>query len=563
MRSAFAGIALAALAASTARAQRIRGTLTDSITREAISGAVVVLFDSAGRNLSRSIADARGKYSVPRYPGTRTMRVVGIGFRPREVSVGVADSLVDLRLEPVSALLGGVQSVENRVCAGEPTGRAALDLWEQARAGLLASVVSREAAPPRIRLRTYRRTLDPVLRRSVADTTDYRDVVDSRSFVAARSAWLFAAYGYMREESDGTREYFGPDESVLLDPEFVATHCLHAIDGPGPRSSQIGIAFDPIITADRDTIVDITGAVWLDRATYAPRAIEFRYTNLEREGPDAGGEVEFAVMPNGISMIDRWQIRSMVMALDVPDSKGLARRTVPRRERQTVRILGYRQIGGQIASAVWPDGKRWMSNLAHIQGTVIDLNSASVPGAIVWLVGLPDTVRADSLGRFAFPPMIPGLYTVTASDSALALEGIGRALPTRAVLLAIDNTDVELRYYPRSDVLPSICPAKSYRPGTGVLLAHVLDERGTPVPNARVEVETAKDAGSPDAPAQASGVRTGTAGDDGRFVICGAERDRRLIVRAFTDDTGAGIAVNRWGDDVLSVSLTLRPLKKP
>src|SRR4051812_35863838 len=119
VRSTIAGVTLAALVAmSTAGAQRVRGTLTDSVTREVIPGAVVILLDSAARSLSRSIADTRGEYSVPRYLGTRMLRVMRIGFRARQISINATDSIVDVRLQPIPALVGGFQSVETRVCAG-------------------------------------------------------------------------------------------------------------------------------------------------------------------------------------------------------------------------------------------------------------------------------------------------------------------------------------------------------------------------------------------------------------------------------------------------------------
>src|SRR5262249_7655326 len=152
----------------------------------------------------------------------------------------------------------------------------------------------------------------------VADTAEFTEVVDARSFVAARAPWSFALYGYMREANDGTRDYYAPDENVLLDPTFADTHCLHPIDGRGPRAAQIGIAFDPLDTPERDRIVDVSGALWLDRATFAPLAIEFHYTSLERQNRDAGGELSFTMMPNGVSMIERWEIRSSMLAFDVP-----------------------------------------------------------------------------------------------------------------------------------------------------------------------------------------------------------------------------------------------------
>jgi hypothetical protein len=561
VRRRAAGLALVAIAAAShADAQRIRGALTDSSTHERVPAAVVVLYDSVGHGLARVMANGEGQYSIVRPPNTRTMRVLRIGYRPRDFTVGKADSVVDVRMQPVPSLLGTIQAVDRPFCSNADEGNSALDLWEQARAGLMASLVSREMSPPRIRLRTYRRTLDPTLNSIVTDSIQYRNVVDGRSFVAARPAWVFAEYGYMREDHDG-REFYAPDESVLLDPTFAETHCLRAIDGHGPRESQVGIAFDPIQASERDTIVDLAGALWLDRKTYAPHDIEFRYTNLERAGRDAGGEVEFSVMPNGVSMINQWQIRSTIVAYDQPAvPTGLARRTIPRRDRYTTRVLGYQHIGGAIASASWADGKRWQGNLPHIQGVVVDADSAPVANAVVWLFDGRDTVHSGADGRFTFPPMEPGLYTVLASDSALAIEGIYRSSPVTTVVLASQGANVVAKLHPRTEVLPTVCPANSYRPNSGVLFARVVDSLGVGVPTAQIEVETVA-RGDTTAATRTRQTRMGVTGEDGRFVICGADFTQRLIVRAYKQNRGAGIAIDSWGDEVLSLSLKLKPLK--
>ena len=560
MRDIGVGIALAALiaAAPRAQAQRVRGTLTDSVTRGAVSGAVVASYDSAGRGLSRALTDSRGTYSVERLPATRKLRIVHIGFRPRELTLGPADSIVDVQLQPIPALLHDVRASADRVCPAETNTGTALDVWEQARAGLLASVVSRESSPPHVELRTYRRTLDPVTRKVFADTTEFSTIVDGRSFVAAKVPWSFAIYGYMREGDDGTRDYYAPDEKVLLDPSFAETHCLHLIDGRGPRETQIGVAFDPIDAPGRDTIVDLTGALWLDRATFAPQTIEFSYTSLESANRDAGGEVNFTVMPNGVSMIDRWEIRSASIAIDRPSAPGgLSRRNIPRRDRQDVRVLAYRRVGGQIASARWPDGKQWLSDLPRIQGLIRTRDDAPVAGAFVWIMNSPDTVRTDASGYFRFPPMRPGVYAVSASDSVLARLGVSRVLATRATLLTIANTNLTFTYFPRSEIFPTICPARSYRVGTGVMLARVVDAAGAAVAEATVEVETHRT----DSDSLRGAVRYTTTGDDGRFVVCGAERDQRLIVRAFKDERADGVAIDQWGEEVVSVTLRLKPIK--
>ncbi len=87
MRSLVVGAVLTALAAAPALAQRVRGTLTDSSTREPITGAVVTISDSAGRFLARGIAGADGRFDVPRFPASKQIHVVRIGYRPIDATV--------------------------------------------------------------------------------------------------------------------------------------------------------------------------------------------------------------------------------------------------------------------------------------------------------------------------------------------------------------------------------------------------------------------------------------------------------------------------------------------
>jgi hypothetical protein len=559
------GVAVAAfvlcVAASAAHAQRVRGTVTDHITSDAVSGAVVVLTDSAGRQLSRTIADANGRFSLPGAPLVRRMRVVRIGYRPREIAVAANDSVVDVRMEQVPTRLAATTAVEDRVCPGGDSLGVAYEIWEQARAGLLASVVARETNAPRVRLRSFRRTIDPLSRRPIADTVDYHEIVDSRSFIAARPAWVFAEFGYIRELGGGVRDYYAPDEVVMLDPTFADTHCLRGIEGRGPRRDQIGLAFDPIAAPDRDTLVDVSGALWLDRSTLALRAIEFRYTNLEHDARDAGGEIQYVTMPNGVPMIERWVIHSPMLAFDVPSvPTGLARRDIPRAERRGARVVGFREIGGQVLFATWTDGRRWVSDLPRIEGSIVDSRGAPVGGAVVWLRDSRDTVRADARGHFEFPPMPPGEYVVLASDSVLAADGIIRAIPTRTVLFTDQSATVKLEFHPRSEILRAVCPSQSYRVGTGVLLARIVDSRGVPAANARVEVETVQLGAAGDTLGRRAS-RLGVASDEGRFVVCGAEIDRSLVLRAYKGDEAAGIAISRWGDEVVSLSLSLKPVR--
>ncbi len=561
MRSRVAGLAVAAIAsiavAPRASAQRVRGTLTDSVTREPIRGAVVTLTDSAGNMLSRGIADMSGAWSAIAMKGVRGAHIVRIGYRPRDLRLTERDTVIMASMQPIPARLGAIAASDTRICPGNTAASDALELWEQARAGLLASVVAREIKAPRVRLRSYRRTLDPVTRRPVGDTIEYRDLVADRSFVAARAPWVFAESGYLFEYAGGTRDYYAPDENVLLDRTFVATHCLRVVEGRGPRAAQVGIAFEPIRAEERAEIPDVDGVLWLDRATLQLRALEYHYTNVEREAREAGGMLDFAQMPTGVPMIERWSIHSPMLAFD--DNRPEGSRPIPRAERRNVRVLGYRETGGQIAFASWDDGAVWRSTLPHLRGTVTDQSGKPVANAFVWLRDTPDTARTGPDGRWEMPPVPPGRYFVFASDSMLARAAVPRSLPQVAMVFADQAPELKMNFYSRAQVLPSLCPRNSYRPGTGVLLARVIDAAGEPVPNAEIRLETSRLLVKSDTIVQPQS-RVGTAGDDGSFVVCGISHERPIVVRAFKGRQAGGVAVERWGDEVITVAIPIRPI---
>src|ERR1035437_5347101 len=97
-------------------AQSLRGTVRDSVSRQPIAGAVVMLLDSSGAVLRRNITDEREQYRIALRGGARTLRFIRIGLQPRELRLPPAPddgTLVDLAMLPVSTMLSSIQ-VEDR-----------------------------------------------------------------------------------------------------------------------------------------------------------------------------------------------------------------------------------------------------------------------------------------------------------------------------------------------------------------------------------------------------------------------------------------------------------------
>lgn len=149
-------------------AQRITGVVRDSATSGFIPGAVVTLTDGSGKSLARTLSDANGRYTLGAQPQGIALRVIRIGFRPNSLRVGNAMEsplTIDVPLSRIPALLAPMDVVSKAICSDAPDRRSAAALWEQARAGLLASVVAREARPARATIYGYDRVMDPRTRR--------------------------------------------------------------------------------------------------------------------------------------------------------------------------------------------------------------------------------------------------------------------------------------------------------------------------------------------------------------------------------------------------------------
>ena len=146
--------------ASTAGAQFLTGTVRDSVARFPVPGVVVILLDSAGGTVARNLTNERGDYRVPLRAPARRVRFVRIGFTLLEVPLPPrADGAtrLDVSILALPSLIQRVRVIANSRCRVRKDNADALGLWEQARAGLLATIVAREENPAKVvRLGFYR-----------------------------------------------------------------------------------------------------------------------------------------------------------------------------------------------------------------------------------------------------------------------------------------------------------------------------------------------------------------------------------------------------------------------
>jgi hypothetical protein len=413
--------ALLLVASSVAAAQGVRGTVSDSATQRPLAGAVVALLDAAGGSVARAITNERGEYRLTSSNNARTLRVVRIGFRPSTIPFS-GSATMNIVMTPIPPLLDKVEIEAAENCPRRNDRVAALSLLQQARAGLLAAIVAREANPATMVRLTYVRNME-----GTSDRIRHQQVhVDSagqvqRSYVAVRDGAGFVKNGFLMD-SASTTLYLGPDEQTLLDDGFSAGYCFHIADHERDRPTQVGLAFEP--SSRERGRVDVEGTLWIDTLARALRNIEFRYRGLANEmnAVRAGGNIGFREMPNGMVFIDRWYLRLPVEAADTSYAPAFAGRA---RVRKWYEI---RESGGEVASAAWPDGLRWTASLGALRAQAFDYRSNLARGVVVRLDDTDYRTTPSIRGTMEMQWLLPGPYTVVVEDSLL--ERLGITVPT-------------------------------------------------------------------------------------------------------------------------------------
>lgn len=262
----------------------------------------------------------------------------------------------------------------------------------------------------------YRKTTGPAGEIVASDTT-YFSIANQRPFGAISPARL-AAVGYVEGDETSGWSYYGPDESVLLSPEFAATHCFR-LERDRAEPGLIGISFGPIPSR---RVPDIAGVAWVNQQTSELQRITFRYVNaglLSRFG--GGGETRFQRLPSGAWVVNAWHLRAPITA----------------KVGQVARSLGFQENGGGILS---PEAFQVLRNSARTAAVEALAPSASIEGVVVAeakpFAGAEVTVtatghsaRSDSAGRFRFPAVPPGFVHVRAravgyayADTILTVE---------------------------------------------------------------------------------------------------------------------------------------------
>jgi hypothetical protein len=395
--------------------------------------------------LTRAVTDSASGYHIAVLPGMVRLSFRRIGYSPTEAALkDSVNGRIDVVMSRLPTKLPPVKAVVTAQCAEGTNGPDVLALWDQARSGMLTSLVAHDSKAEYTSVLLYQTSFkgDDETPRSV-DRIEM-PAGTSHPFATGVDPGELARDGYLVRE--GLQNAFlAPDEGVLFDETFLTSHCF-SLDAPSPFAgdSLIGIRFEP---GKGSKQVDVKGVVWLRRDPLDLSSMEYSYANIARniERARPGGSLRFRQMPNGITMIQEWRIRSAAASGSVisfgnappgvPPSitrgrGGVAvmRRGVggasgmPTAGRQTV--VTASETGAIIEMMQWKDAPPFLAPLATISGVVMDKQTKKpLANTPIRFYRTPFAGTTDSLGAFTLVDVLPGLYEFDAGDPNLEAYG--------------------------------------------------------------------------------------------------------------------------------------------
>ncbi len=334
-----------ALAVRPSAAQTIIRGRVEQTDGRAISGAFIVLEDSAGVVSSRDLSSSSGFYriSVPA-PGTYRLRAERIGYSTAvsgwlRLAEG-EDLTYPFVIEPRPVRLREIRVEERSRCKLLPDEGIELQgVWDEARKALSATAWTGQQPYFRFDAVIHTQLLDnrgrPV---SEADLEEVRFY--GRHPFRAIPAQDLVLGGFV-QEPEGRVAYYAPDADVLLSDIFVRRHCFRLVRGEQEAAGLLGLAFEAL---PQSRLPDIEGVMWLDPTSSELRWLEFTYVNLASgvEQRGLGGLVEFASLPSGAWIVRSWWIR--VPMVEWVEGRG--------QRPNWYRLRGINEGGGQVV-AVW------------------------------------------------------------------------------------------------------------------------------------------------------------------------------------------------------------------
>ena len=335
-------------------AQAVQGRVLQLPADTPVTGALVVLVDSTGRDVARAATSASGGYTLASGSAGRYRIVVRqIGWQAWtsptfELEAGATHPLM-LRIQAEPYTLPTITVEARRPRCGIRLGGDAIvsRLLEVAQTALALAQTTADDGAIGFSSEWYLARYSPAL-----------ELEDSASAGVGRLAsWpvesalpdTLQRWGFVRTDGPGQGwtdvgsargpVYYGLDARALFSEWFLASHCFRVEEDEG---SEVRVRFEP---SRREGRVDVAGMVVLDRFSLELRRIEFAYVNLPGWIPRerAGGEVRLRRLKSGAWVPYAWRVRAPVPRL-------MAGRAQPK-------LAAWVESGGWVRSVRGPSGQ--------------------------------------------------------------------------------------------------------------------------------------------------------------------------------------------------------------
>ena len=335
--------------ARSAHAQELRIRVVEAEPSVPVAGALVQLLGPDGREQNRGVTTEGGlvRLRAPA-PGAYRLRLLRIGYVAWEspaMDVGGDTREIEVRIASQRVLLPDVVVLGRSLCGSSRLGDAAtMALWEEARKAfsLARETVLRHRLRFQSVVRVYDLDKDELLIREHASSEP--SGITSWP-VRSPSIESLAAHGFVMQLEDlvSGPTWFGPDPEVLLSEFFLESHCFRTVPSDsGTPAGWVGLGFEPAPVPHKP---DIRGTIWMDRESAELRRLDFSYETLPSWAghATAGGRLEFASLPGGLWIVQRWTLR-----VPVPEVQ---------RGTERARLHGYRETRGWIEVVLSEGGK--------------------------------------------------------------------------------------------------------------------------------------------------------------------------------------------------------------
>ena len=218
---------------------------------------------------------------------------------------------VELRVASQRVVLPDVIVVGRSLCgATNPGDVATMALWVEAQK---AFALARETVlRRRLRFRSVERIAD--LDKDglvIAERPSLQPSGLTSWPVRAPAVESLAAHGFVTQIENliAGPTWYGPDPEVLLSEFFLESHCFRPVPSDsGTPAGWVGLGFEPVPDPHKP---DIRGTIWVDRESAELRRLDFAYATMPSWAvhATAGGRLEFARLPGGLWIVQRWTLR--------------------------------------------------------------------------------------------------------------------------------------------------------------------------------------------------------------------------------------------------------------